>query len=146
MLIRTAGAADLAAIERLLASFQLPSAGVSDHLHQFLVAEDTGEIVASAGVEIYGSCALLRSVAVRHDYQKQGLGRQLVRRLLDRAHQNGVRHVYLLTTTASAYFQRLGFAPIPKDAVAIVVQASLEFQGACCESATAMRRSLNPKA
>ncbi len=145
LLIRVASDRDLPAIAGLLASFDLPTSGVSDHLGEFLVAEDAGAIVASAGSEVYGSYALLRSVAVRRDYQGQGVARQLVERLLDRARQNGVHQVYLLTATAASYFQRMGFAPVPRDQVDRAVQASLEFRELCCETAVAMTQALSPQ-
>ncbi len=142
LLIRVASDQDLSGIASLLTSFGLPTSGVADHLRDFLVAEDAGDIVASAGTEVYGSCVLLRSVAVRHDYQGQGVARQLVQRLLDRARRNGVRHVYLLTTTAASYFQHLGFVPLPRDQVDRVVQASLEFRELCSDTAIAMTQTL----
>ncbi len=72
LLIRAATGRDLPAIASLLASFALPTSGVADHLSEFLIAEDAGVIVASAAIEVYLSCALLRSVAVRRDYQGRG--------------------------------------------------------------------------
>ncbi len=139
MLIRTAEPTDLRAIEHLLTSLGLTTVGVSEHFSGFLVAEDGETIVASAAMEVYGSSALLRSVAVHPDYQGRRIARQLVARLLERAQQNGVQRVYLLTTTAAAYFRRLGFKHIQREEVDRVVQSSLEFQVVCCEGATAMQ-------
>lgn len=139
MLIRDAVPADLAAIESLLQSHRLTAAGVGDHVDAFVVAEDGGGIVASAGLEIYGTAALLRSVAVRPDHQGRGLARTLVDRLFDRARRDRVRSLYLLTTTAAPYFQRFGFAPISRDEVAAPVRASREFTDEQCAGAQAMR-------
>ncbi len=143
LLIRAATGRDLPSIESLLASFALPTSGVADHLSEFLIAEDSGVIVASAATEIYGAHALLRSVAVRRDYQGRGVGRQLVQQLLEQTRQNGVHRMYLLTTTAASCFQRLGFAPVPRDQVDGAVQASLEFRELCCATAVAMVQTLN---
>ncbi len=143
MLIRSAVPTDLKAIENLLASFGLTTAGLSPQLEGFLIAEDGPEIVASAGTEIYGSSALLRSVAVRRDYQRRGLARQLVERLLARARQKGVQRVYLLTTTAAGYFRQLGFRPIFREDVDEAVRGSSEFCDAVCESAAVMRHVLS---
>ncbi len=142
LLIRVASDQDLSGIVSLLTSFGLPTAGVAMNLTNFLVAEDAGDIVASAGTEAYGPCVLLRSVAVRHDYQGRGVAHELVQRLLERARQSGVRHAYLLTTTATSYFHRLGFAALPRDQVDRAVQASLEFRGLCCDTAIAMIQTL----
>ncbi len=50
--------------------------------------------------------------------------------------------MYLLTTTAASYFQRLGFAPFPRDQVDGAVQASFEFRELCCATAVAMVQTL----
>ncbi len=138
-LIRSAHAQDLDEIEHLLQRAGLTIAGVRDHLDGFEVAEEEGRIVASAGLEIYGAAALLRSVAVDPAHRNRGVARELVQRLLNRAAGNGAGAVYLLTTTAADYFRRFGFEAIARDDVALVVQASEEFGDAYCETAQAMR-------
>jgi len=50
--------------------------------------------------------------------------------------------VYLLTTTAQQYFQRLGFETVPREAVDPAVTASAEFGDSCCATAVAMRLAL----
>jgi len=136
--IRAASHRDLKGIVSLLTAFGLPTIGITEHLMEFLVADDAGEVVASAGTEVYGASALLRSVAVRRDYQGRGVARQLVGKVLDRVRIDGVRQVYLLTTTAASYFERLGFVRIPREQVDCAVQASLEFRELCCDTAIAM--------
>ncbi|HUR95489.1 MAG TPA: arsenic resistance N-acetyltransferase ArsN2 [Gemmatimonadales bacterium] len=140
--IRNARSDDLAAVRTLLERAGLPTAGVEAWLPHFLVAEHAGDVVAVAGLELYESSALLRSVAVRPDWQGSGLGRQLVDRLLTKAQEGGTRDVYLLTTTADHYFPRLGFACIGREDVPACVQGSVEFTRACPASAVAMRKSL----
>ena len=140
--IREARPRDLPGVEALLGSFNLAIAGVAQHLPGFLVLEDVGRIVASAGLELYGTAALLRSVAVAEGYRNRGLAVAMVNRLVDRARTEGVRTIYLLTMTAQQYFQRLGFEMVPREAVDEAVTASAEFGDSCCATAVAMRRSL----
>ena len=140
--IRTAHEGDLSAVSGLLASAGLPTAGVEEWLPHFLVAEDSGQIVGAAGLELYGSSALLRSVAVRPDWRGSGLGRQLVDQLLSMAQERGAHDVYLLTTTAEHYFPRLGFACITRAQVPPAVQRSVEFAEACPASALVMQKTL----
>jgi amino-acid N-acetyltransferase len=140
--VRTAQLADLASVERLLTSVDLTVAGVSEHLLRFLVAEDAGEIVACAGLEIYGPHALLRSVAVHPRNRNKGLGTFLVTRLVDQARRDGVRFVYLLTTTAEEYFRRLGFGPIGREDVDPALRQSAEFDERVCATARAMVLSI----
>jgi amino-acid N-acetyltransferase len=143
--LRPAREEDLPSVHELLRHAGLPTAGVAEWLPHFLVAEYEGEIVAVAGLEIYGPSGLLRSVAVRPEWRGTGLGRQLVDRLLSEAQARGTDDVYLLTTTAEHYFPRLGFACVTRDEVPERVQTSVEFTGACPSSAVVMQRKLTPE-
>ena len=140
--VRGAHGGDFSAVSGLLASAGLPTAGVEEWLPHFLVAEDRGEIVGAAGLELYGASALLRSVAVRPDWRGSGLARQLVDQLLAAAQDRGTHDVYLLTTTAEHYFPRLGFACITRAQVPPAVQRSVEFAEACPASAVVMQKTL----
>lgn len=135
--LRAAVPADVPAVERLLRLTGLVTAGVAAHITSFVVLEDDGQIIASAGLERYGREALLRSVAVAPAYRNRGFARMLVTRILDRAAADHVEDVYLFTTTAPEYFRRFGFVPIPRDGVAASVRASEEY-GACCSGADTM--------
>lgn len=140
--LRRASAEDAAAVESLLAEQALPRAGVADWLEHFWVAEGDGAVVGVAGVELYGTSALLRSVAVAPAWRGRGLGGVLTERALEEAKAAGARDVYLLTTTADRYFPRHGFACISREAVPETVTASVEFRGACPASAVVMHRAL----
>jgi len=140
--VRSAQPEDMRAAKELLEQSGLPTAGVEEWLRHFLVADSEGEVVAVAGLELYGASALLRSVAVSPAWRGSGLGRQLVDRLVFEAQQEGVNDIYLLTTTAEHYFPRLGFACITRDDVPKEVQGSVEFTGACPSSAVVMQKKL----
>jgi amino-acid N-acetyltransferase len=115
---------------------------VSDCIDKFIVAESDGSMVGSIGLERYGDCALLRSAAVAENYRGKGVGHKLVDALLARAESDGVKTMYLLTTTADAWFPEFGFATIDRSWVPEEVTASREFRGACPSSATVMRKNL----
>ena len=149
--LRSAAPADLPAVERLLAATDLPAAGVADlfatRADDFVVADDPtapGELAAVAGLEVCCETALLRSVAVRPAWRAQGLGEALVRRVVCRAEERGVRALYLLTMTAEHYFPRFGFGRVERGAVPAEIAATLEFRSACPASAVAMARDLRP--
>ena len=89
--ITAATASDVGAIKALLVSNALPTAGVDEHWRTFVVARAHGRIVACGGAEAYQVAALLRSIAVDPDYRSQGLGRRIVRQLLDRLASRGLR-------------------------------------------------------
>ena len=137
--IRPASEADLGAMKALLVASGLPTAGVEDHWKTFLVARDGDAIVGCGGAEAYQFAALIRSVAVTPEYRSHGIGRKIVRQLLDRLASRGLREFYLLTTTAEEYFRKRGFKTIDRDEVHPQLLSSREFQGACPESAVCMR-------
>jgi amino-acid N-acetyltransferase len=152
--LRSAAADDLPAVERLLAAADLPTAGVADlfatRADDFVVADDPrrpGELAAVAGLEVCcdgspNANALLRSVAVRPEWRAHGLGQALVRRVVCRAEERGLRALYLLTMTAEHYFPRFGFGPVERDVVPAEIADTLEFKRACPASAVAMAKPL----
>src|SRR5882724_3425585 len=142
--VRSGTAGDYPAVIALLEAAGLPTAGVPRTLDDFLVA-DTGDGLAGAvGLERYGSGALLRSAVVRPDDQGTGIGAALVRALLDRARDGGLREIFLLTTTAERWFPRFGFLPIERGQVPDAVRVSVEFREACPASAAVMRLLIDP--
>jgi N-acetylglutamate synthase-like GNAT family acetyltransferase len=139
IVIAPAKATDIATIKAILEADKLPVAGVDDHWRTFLVARDGEKVIACGGAEAYSTAALIRSIAVLQDYRRHGLGRRLVRQLLDRLSARGLREFYLLTTTAEDYFRKRGFKTIERDEVHPQLLASREFQDACPSSAVCMR-------
>jgi amino-acid N-acetyltransferase len=140
--LRTAQPADLPGVLALLGKAELPTAGVTESVSQFVVAESQGKLVGVVGLEVYGASALLRSAAVEESWRGSGVGRVLVERALEVARERGIEDVYLLTTTAEHYFPKFGFACVSRDSVAEGIQSSVEFKTACPASATVMRKSL----
>jgi amino-acid N-acetyltransferase len=141
-MIRAAEPRDRAGVELLLTSAGLPIDGVSDHFSSFFVVDDGEKIVGAAGLELYGQYALLRSVVVSSETKGTGVGTLLSQRAIDEAAARGARAIYLLTTTAAAFFPRFGFELITRDDVPEALRVSREFQGACPASATVMRREM----
>ncbi|HET7706502.1 MAG TPA: arsenic resistance N-acetyltransferase ArsN2 [Thermoanaerobaculia bacterium] len=139
IVIAPAVEADVPAIKDLLTSASLPTAGVDDHWQTFLVARDGDKLIGCGGAEAYPTAALIRSIAVDPAYRSHGVGRRIVRQLLDRLASRGLREFYLLTTTAEDYFARRGFKKIDRDEVHPQLMASRELQDACPASATCMR-------
>jgi amino-acid N-acetyltransferase len=130
---------DLADIRSLLMAASLPLDGLAEHWRTFLIARAEGRAVGCGGAEAYPFAALIRSIAVASEYRKRGVGRKLVRHLLDRLSARGLREFYLLTTDAEPYFERRGFRRIEWDEVNPQILDSTQFQGACPRTATCMR-------
>jgi amino-acid N-acetyltransferase len=142
MKIRKAIKTDLPAVEELLLNSNLPLEGVRDHFADFIVAEDTDGIEGAVGLEKYDSVALLRSAVVAPEHRGSGVGKRLVEQVLERAEEDGIDELYLLTTTAEKYFPRFGFEPTTRAAVPEELKASAEFRGACPDTAVVMKRRL----
>ena len=142
MKIRKARKADLPAVERLLSGSSLPVDGVRDHFGDFIVAEGSNGIEGAVGLEKYESVALLRSAVVSPEYRGTGVGRRLVEQALESAQEDGIDELYLLTTTAENYFPRFGFEATTRAAVPDELKASVEFRGACPDTAVVMKRRL----
>jgi amino-acid N-acetyltransferase len=58
----------------------------------------------------------IRSLAVADGWQGQGIGRGIVRRLIEEARYLGLRQVFALTYQ-TPFFLRMGFQSIDKDAL-----------------------------
>jgi amino-acid N-acetyltransferase len=142
--ITDASTDDLREILELLSEVELPHDGVAENVGAFLVARDeTSRLVATIGLERHGNTALLRSAAVVPEYQRSGVGSRLTERLLERATNDGVERVVLLTSTASEFFgRRFGFTGAPRADYDEVLAGSSEWNLPRCSSAVCMSLDL----
>ena len=141
--IRAATPADEAAVRDLLAQADLPLHGLGDYFADgYAVAEADGTVVGAEGVEVYADDGLLRSAVVAASWRGRGIGDALTRDRITWARERGLVALYLLTTTASQYFPRFGFAPVAREAAPPGVRGSREFASACPDTAAFMRLPL----
>lgn len=126
----------------LLKEADLLTEDLPDGLRNFLLAKQDGALIGVAGLELFGSVGLLRSVAVSPNYQGNGIAGRLVAQLLSDADKQGLQEVYLITTTADHYFDRYGFAPVNREQVPGAIQQTKQFNGLCPSSAVVMKRNL----
>ena len=140
--VRPARPDDFSTVAKLLENAHLPLAGVREHWGHFLVAEASEQVMGAVGVEIYGSCGLLRSLVVDAGFRNRGVGQALVASLNPLIRAAGVSSLFLLTTTAADYFTHLGFERIPREQLPASLNASEELRGACPASAVAMAAPL----
>ena len=137
-----AEAKDLPEILSLLKSLDLPITGVNEHVENFFLVKKGNEVIACIGIEIYTDIGLLRSAAVKPEYQGQGLGKYLTEKILFYAQEKQCKELYLLTTTAKNFFIKFGFQQIIKEDVNPTVKQSEEFKGACPDTAIIMRKTI----
>jgi len=142
--IRNASSDDLVEIQALLQRAALPSEDMAsaDMQHFVIVRDAHGILVGSGGIEHYGKDGLLRSIIVHENARGTGLGKRITMAVEQRARENGVMALYLLTTTAADFFPRLGYAPFERDAVPESLKKSAEFASLCPASAVCMKKDL----
>lgn len=138
-ILRSATDRDLAACRAILAACELPTRGLERGFPAgYVVAEAGDMIVGCAGVEHYDVAGLLRSVAVASTARGSGLGGRLVHDCIARAREQGLASLWLLTTTAPAFFRRIGFATVDRAEAPAALHASEEFAHVCPASAVCM--------
>ena len=143
MTIQPARPDDLDSVRRLLETAGLPHKDLTlAHLRHFLVAHEDGPLRGVVGLEPCGGVALLRSLAVHPEARDAGIGARLVTAIEQRAWDEGIRTLYLLTTTAASYFQAHGYEHIERDALPESIAQTEEAGRICPASATAMRKRI----
>jgi amino-acid N-acetyltransferase len=127
----------------LLQAQELPVSDITDeHLEHFFFAGSDSSPTGLIGLEIYGTEALLRSLVVGEHARNKGLGSALVEHAKQYAVSKGVRSIYLLTTTAEAFFKRLGYERIERSRAPSSIERTREFASLCPASSAFMVKSL----
>jgi len=99
-------------------------------------------LIGTGGLEFFGNCALLRSISIRRDLQKRGLGKFMVGELETIAKQKQINCLYLLTTTAKDFFTKEGYETVDRERAPIEIKNTTEFSSICPSTATMMRKFL----
>lgn len=133
---------DLAELRTLLQSQQLPVEDLNNHISFLLTRNTADKVVGCCGLESYSSVGLLRSLAVDPVFQGKGLGKRLVQQTLAMAKEKELETIYLLTTTAADFFQKIGFNQVSRTDVPMSIQQTREFAQLCPDSAVVMRLKL----
>ena len=135
---------DETAVRVLLTAAGLPVADLTAaHLDDFWGCRDGADLAGVVGLEVYGTVALLRSLAVAPVWQGRGLGAALLTHAEQAARQQGIEALYLLTTTAEAFFARRGYARIPREAAPPILRQTAEFAALCPASAVCLMKALD---
>lgn len=132
-----------AAATALLEQCRLPAEDLSTcpSLQLFGVFDGTA-LQGMIGLEPYPPAALLRSLAVAPEARGKGLGKLLVEFAERYARANGIETLYLLTTTAVSFFERLGYDRIDRDVAPAAIRTTAQFAGLCPTAATLMAKRL----
>ena len=132
-----------AAVRRLLADAELPTEDLTAaHLPHFFGCGDEDALQGVIGLELCGEDALLRSLAVHAATRARGCGRALVEKAERHAREQGVRRLYLMTTTAADFFARLGYKELERNEAPASIRATSEFSALCPASSKLMMKEL----
>lgn len=126
----------------LLRAENLPASDLPATLKSFFVMIENEQLIGVAGLEMYGTCGLLRSLAVHSDFRNQNIAGKLVMQIEHLAAAEGLKAIFLLTETAPYYFSRKGYHIISRSEMPAEVQQSSEFSHVCPQSAIAMKKDL----
>ena len=129
------------AILALLGENDLPVVDL-DESKVLFACLNNDEVIGTGGLEFFKDCALLRSVSVKKDVQKTGLGKFIVDELEKIAKGKGVNRLYLLTTTAEDFFTKLGYKTVDREELPIEIKNTTEFTSVCPSTASVLRKLL----
>lgn len=133
----------LAAAKALLITADLPVADLTDgHCEHFFCRGSPEAPTGLVGLELFGDTALLRSLVVSPAARSSGQGSALVRYAENYAQSRGVRTLFLLTTTAQGFFERLGYAYAARGVAPQAIRSTREFAGLCPASSAFMTKQL----
>lgn len=104
--------------------------------------EENDTVIGTVALEYGGSDALLRSLSVEANYRNKGIARRLVAFIETEARLQGVKNIYLLTTTAVDFFVKMSYQATQRTLAPKFVQLTSEFISLCPSSATLMKKFL----
>lgn len=85
------------------------------NIREFMVVETAGQIVGCAGVHIFWcDLAELKCVAVREDFQRQGIGKMVCNACHADLKRLGIKRSFTLTS-ATEFFTKIGYRKVNKD-------------------------------
>lgn len=121
MRIRKATISDVKAMQKIINEFakkeeMLPRSlnELYENIRDFYICENNGEIIGLCALHIlWEDLAEIRSLAVKRDFQKKGIGRKLLKKCLQEAKGLGIKRVFALTYHTD-FFIKSGFRLVQK--------------------------------
>lgn len=128
MEIQRATREDQGEIAALLAAAGLPALPQGLPLANVLVARDEGELVGVMALEVASRRGIVCGAAVAEGRRGQGIGSSLLQSVVSRAHELGLKDLYLLSGEAHGFFGKSGFGPTKPEAVPDEIRRTREFR------------------
>jgi len=87
---------------------------IATNIRSYIIATQNNQIIGVGALHIYSTkLAEIRSLAVDEKYQKQGIGKKIIKALENEAKELGLKQLLTLTYQKE-FFEKLGFVEIPK--------------------------------
>jgi amino-acid N-acetyltransferase len=137
--VRRAERRELPVVETLFKEADLPVLDPRPVLSNVLVAELDDEIVGAAALDVFARSGLVRALAVTADQRRRGVGRELFRSLIPRAHELSLKRLYVVATEAREFLTALGFEAATPDEVPMAVRNACREREATAEQLLELR-------
>lgn len=128
--VRRAEALDLPEVETLLKRAELSPLAPHPALANLLVAELEDSLVGAVALDVSGRAGLISSIVVDAAERRRGVGRELMRSLMARAAELGLKQLYVIATGAEGFFAALGFEPERLESLPWLVRERRDRRGA----------------
>ena len=128
------------AIVAMLQAEKLPVDDFPVDVDNFFIASKDDIVVGAAGIELYESHGLLRSLVVDNSYRNLSIAAKLVGAIERKAAELQLTGIYLLTETAKGYFEKKGYITVDRSNVPEAIKQSSEFSHVCPVSAVVMQK------
>ncbi|NBV65883.1 MAG: amino-acid N-acetyltransferase [Actinobacteria bacterium] len=117
--VRPARTSDIKAIHKLIVDFasggrmlQKETVTLYESVQEFVVAVQDGQVVGCGALHVlWEDLAEVRSVAITENLRGNGIGNQILERIIDRARELGLSRIFCLTFETK-FFGRHGFEEI----------------------------------
>jgi len=130
-------------VKDLLESSGLPINDLTpENMKHFSAAWEDSRLEGVVGIELLGTDALLRSLAVVTSKRGTGLGASLLAEMEQYAVKNGVTRLFVITTTAESYFNKHGYINLSREAAPETIRSTQEFSSICPDDAVLMVKQL----
>lgn len=126
-------------IEKILQKEKLPYQDVNAENIQFYRAFSEADFVGIIGLEKFVDVALLRSMVVFDKFRNKGYRGKIINQILEEAAAKEIKEIFLLTTTAKEFFEKLGFEAVERSLVPDAIKTTTEFSSLCPESACCLK-------
>jgi amino-acid N-acetyltransferase len=130
--VRPARTSDIKGIHKLIVDFasggrmlQKETVTLYESVQEFMVAVEDGQVVGCGALHVlWEDLAEVRSVAITESLRGNGIGNQILERIIDRARELGLSRIFCLTFETK-FFGRHGFEEIQGTPVEPEVYAQL---------------------